>query len=337
MPDQYNRILVTGGAGCIGMPVCKQLKQAGYEVVLFDLYEQIRMVEEHIDEGIEIYYGSILDDSSIRDAIRSCDAVIHLAAYLGVRRTEINNLRCLDININGTKKVLDACVLSGVNKIVFSSSSEVYGEPLTNPVSETNLTQGKTVYAISKLSGEELVKAYSNEYNHLSYSILRYFNTYGPYQIAQFVVPKFIRNVLENKAPVIYGNGEQQRSYCFSTDTARGTISALFSKKASGQTINIGNTEALISLNDLGRLVIELCGKEGEVNVKTKNSFEGTDRSSLREINVRYCDTAKAKEILDFVPAISLREGIKSLLEDGIIIPPKWATSDRDYTIDDSL
>ena len=336
MLKKYKRVLVTGGAGCIGMPVCSQLIQAGCEVVLFDLYEQIRMVEEHIDQGIETYYGSVLDDSSIRDAIRGCDGVVHLAAYLGVRRTEINNLRCLDININGTKKVLDACVFSGIRKIVFASSSEVYGEPITNPVKENHLTQGKTVYAISKLAGEELVRAYSEEYNQLNYSVLRYFNTYGPYQIAQFVIPKFIRNVLDGKSPIVYGEGNQKRSYCFSEDTARGTVAALFNENANGQSFNIGNSEALITLKDLADLIIELCGKGNEVEVKTKNSFEGTDRSSSREINVRYCDTERASRILGFSPVVSLREGINNFIDHGVI-HPKWATSERDYTIDDSL
>ena len=123
MTNLYNRVLVTGGAGCIGMPVCQLLQESGSQVVLFDLYEQIRMVEKYIHNDIEIYFGSILDESSIRDAAKGCNAVIHLGAYLGVRRTEINRLRCLDINISGTKNVLDACVLSGIEKIVFASSS----------------------------------------------------------------------------------------------------------------------------------------------------------------------------------------------------------------------
>ena len=262
--------------------------------------------------------------------------MIHLAAYLGVRRTEINNLRCLDININGTRKVLDACVLSGVRKIVFASSSEVYGEPLTNPVKETDLTQGKTVYAISKLAGEELVRAYAEEYRNLSHTNLRYFNTYGPNQIAQFVIPKFIRNVLSDNPPVVYGNGTQQRSYCYSTDTARATVSALFNDESNGQILNVGNSEALISLNDLAAMVIELCGKDGKVSVMRKEGFAGTDRSAQREINVRYCDTSKVKEILGFDARVSLRDGIKSVIKHGVI-QPKWATSDRNYTIDDSL
>lgn len=336
MSDKFRKVLVTGSAGCIGMPVCKELSKRGTKVVLFDFYEQINRVEKFIDKDIELYYGSILDDSSLRDALRGCDAVLHLAAYLGVRRTEINRLRCLDVNINGTQKVLDAAIQAGVKKIIFASSSEVYGEPFNNPVSENDVTQGKTVYAISKLAGEELVKAYASEYPDLDYTILRFFNTYGPFQIAQFVIPKFIRNVLSGKSPVVYGDGKQVRSYCYSTDTAWAVVEALFSEKSNGQVMNVGNSNAQISLLELADLVINLCDKKGEISVKTRNSFEKTDRSASREIHSRICDTTKVKNVLGFHPEVGLKEGLLKVIEHGVA-QPKWATPERDYTIDDSL
>jgi UDP-glucose 4-epimerase len=336
MSYNFKKILVTGGAGCIGMSVCDELVKRRIKVVLFDLYEQISVVKERISDQVEVYYGSILDESSLREAFRGCDGVIHLAAYLGVRRTEINSLRCLDININGTKKVLDAATNAGIKKIVFASSSEVYGEPIKNPVSEDDITQGKTVYAVSKLAGEELIKAYHSEFNSMEYTILRYFNTYGPYQIAQFVIPKFVRNVMNDKPPVIYGDGKQERSYNFSEDTARATVDALSTSKANSMTINIGNSEALISLRDLGELIIELFGKKDDLKITIKNNFENTDRSASREIYQRYCCTDKAKKLLGYVPRTSLPEGIKKIIDIGIL-EPKWATSEGDYTIDDYL
>lgn len=333
---KYKKVLVTGGAGCIGLQICKQLIARNIKVVLFDLYEQINTVKEEIDSNVEIFYGSILDESSLREAIRGCDSIIHLAAYLGVRRTEVNSLRCLDININGTKKVLDVAVKTGIKKIVFASSSEVYGEPIKNPILETDITQGKTVYAISKLAGEELVKAYSSEFEKLDYTILRYFNTYGPNQIAQFVIPKFIRNVINNKAPVIYGNGEQERSYCFSEDTARGSLDALFSSKTNSETINLGNSESLISLKELGQLVIKLCDKEDKLELNIKNSFHSTDRNEDREIYQRYCSTEKAKKLISYYPKTTLIEGITKIINSGVL-KPKWATSEKAYTIDDYM
>ncbi|MBC8551684.1 MAG: SDR family NAD(P)-dependent oxidoreductase [Candidatus Brocadiales bacterium] len=332
MSYDFKKVLVTGGAGCIGMAVCDELFKRGVKVVLFDLYEQIATVKSYIRDGIDIFYGSILDETSIREAIRGCDGIVHLAAYLGVRRTELNSLRCLDININGTKKVLDAAVNANVKKIIFSSSSEVYGEPINNPITEDEITQGKTVYAVSKLASEELIKAYNAEHEKLEYTILRYFNTYGPYQIAQFVVPKFIRNVINGKPPVIYGSGKQERSYNYSDDTARATVDTLLSNSTNGEIMNIGNSDSLISLVDLGNLIIDICGKRGTLKVKVKNSFEGTDRSEKREIYQRYCSTEKAKRLINYEPKVSIIDGIKKVIETGVP-QPVWATSEREYKI----
>ena len=231
---------------------------------------------------------------------------------------------------------MDAAVHAGVTKIILASSSEVYGEPLKNPIREEDITQGKTVYAVSKLAGEELVKAYHAEFETLNFTILRYFNTYGPYQIAQFVIPKFIRNVMNDKQPVIYGNGRQERSYNYSEDTARATVDALFSDKADNIIMNIGNNNALISLKDLGELVIKICGKQDEMEINIKNTFENTDRDESREIYQRYCSTDKAKSVIGYEPQISLEEGIKKIIEVGVL-QPKWATSEKKYTIDDYL
>jgi UDP-glucose 4-epimerase len=219
---------------------------------------------------------------------------------------------------------------------VFASSSEVYGEPLVNPISETDITQGKTVYAVSKLAGEEITKSYNLEFPHLNYTILRYFNTYGPHQIAQFVIPKFIRNAMADQPPVIYGNGKQERSYNFSRDTARATVDALYSIKCDREVLNIGNSSTLISLRDLGQLVIDLCGKKQSLNIVVKNNFEGTDRGADREIYSRWCNTEKAKKLINYEPKTSLEDGIREVIESGTI-EPAWPTTDRDYSIDDSF
>lgn len=332
---KYKKILVTGGAGCIGIQVCNQLAKAGQKVVLFDLYEQINTVRSFLDKRIEVFFGSILDISSIREAIRGCDGVIHLAAYLGVRRTELNKIRCLEINIDGTKNVLNACSLNSVKKIIFASSSEVYGEPLVNPVTEQEITKGKTVYAISKLAGEELVKAYHDEFK-IGYTILRYFNTYGPHQISQFVIPKFIKMASENKSPVIYGDGTQERSYNFSADSAKATIKCLFSSKTNSKIINIGNSEELINLKDLANLVIKICGKSKKLKAIYKLNFKKTDRKKEREINKRFCSTNLAKKLINYKPTTKLELGLKKVLKAGVS-KKKWATSERDYFIDDYL
>lgn len=336
MITQFERVLVTGGAGCIGMQVCRELSQRGIAVQLFDLPEQISIVQDQIGDDVSIYFGSILDKSSLRDSMADCDAVIHLAAYLGVRRTETNRLRCFEINIDGTKNIFETAVQQNIKKIVFASSSEVYGEPSDNPITEDFITQGKTVYAVTKLAGEELCKAYTQRYPNMSYSILRYFNTYGPYQMAQFIVPRFIKGALQGETLVINGDGEQLRSYCYSTDTAFATVEALLRSEASNKTINVGNGDSLISVNDLAKLIIKLTDKEGKIDIRNELEFNNTDRHKDREIHNRYCKADKAYELLDFKPKISLEEGLSNVIKGGVI-PAKWATTDLSYTIDDSL
>ncbi len=336
MKNKFKKVLVTGGAGCIGIQVCKELTRRGISVIMFDLPEQITRNEKFIPSNIKIYYGSILDCSSLRDSMSGCDAIIHLAAYLGVRRTEINRLRCIEININGTKNVLDCAIQHRINKILYASSSEVYGEPLKNPISEESATQGKSVYAISKLAGEEIFKAYNQRYPELSFTILRYFNTYGPFQIAQFVIPKFIMMCQNNIPPVIYGDGNQTRSYSYASDSAWATVEALLSTKADGEIINIGNSRSPITLSELAKKIIRICGKEGKLKPKYKKKFINADRTLEREIFNRFCDTKKAHQILGFTPEVSLEEGIKKVIKHGIIFP-KWATTDLIYTMDEWL
>ena len=335
MKYNFKKVIVTGGAGCIGLPLSKELADRGTKVVLFDLHEQINVIKEYIDPRVETFAGSILDNSSMREAMIGCDAVVHLAAHLGVRRTEVNKLRCLDINIDGTKKVLEASIANGnIKKFIFASSSEVYGEPVKNPISETDITQGKTIYAVSKLAGEEFVKAFHHEFPRLQYSILRYFNTYGPYQIVQFVITKFIYNVISGKAPIVYGNGLQTRSFNFSEDTARGTADALFMKSADSRTMNIGNSKEPINLIDLANLVIRICGKEEEIKVEVRNSFNKTDRISEREIHQRYCDTSLAEELIGYIPKVGLEEGIRKIVDNGVF-QKNWQTSEKKYLLDE--
>jgi len=336
MSYNFKKVLVTGGAGCIGLAVCNELIKKNINVVSYDLHEQMERSKEDMSDSIYPYLGSVLDVSALRDAAIDCDAIIHLAAYLGVRRTEINPLRCLEINITGTKNVIEMAINAGVKKIVFASSSEVYGEPLSNPINETCITQGKTVYGISKLAGEELLKAYSKRYQNLNFSILRYFNTYGINQISQFVIPKFIRGVSENKSPVIYGDGNQSRSYCYSSDTAWATVQALLEEKADGETINIGNSEEPKNLKELANMIINIMGKKDKIKPMLKKSFDSTDRTEDREIVNRFCDTTKARKILKYKPKITLEQGIKMVVDHGVLYP-NWLTTDEYYTIDDYL
>lgn len=311
---KIKKVLVTGGAGCIGYQVCKLLEEKKIKVVLFDVPEKIQKIGIKQSKYMRFFNGSIMDKVSLEEAIRDCDAVIHLAAYLGVQRTEQNKSRCIEINIGGTKNVIDVINKNKkVKKIIFASSSEVYGEPMSNPVSERDITQGKTVYAITKLAGEEIIKA-NYELKKVKYVILRYFNTFGPYQVTQFVIPKFISMIRKNKSPVINGNGKQTRSFTYSKDSALATVNCLFSEKVNNKTINIGNNKSKISIMNLSKMISKLMNKN--IKPKINLNFKKGDRKKNREIYNRICDISLAKKLLNFKPKYSMKESILETIKE---------------------
>jgi UDP-glucose 4-epimerase len=311
---KIKKVLVTGGAGCIGYQVCKLLEEKKIKVVLFDVPEKIQKIGIKQSKYMRFFNGSIMDKVSLEEATRDCDAVIHLAAYLGVQRTEQNKSKCIEINIGGTKNVIDVINKSKkVKKIIFASSSEVYGEPISNPVSERDITQGKTVYAITKLAGEEIIKA-NYELKKVKYVILRYFNTFGPYQVTQFVIPKFISLIRKNKSPVINGNGKQTRSFTYSKDSALATVDCLFSEKVNNKTINIGNNKSKISIMNLSKMISKLMNKN--IKPKINLNFKKGDRKKNREIYNRICDVSLAKKLLNFKPRYSMKESILETIKE---------------------
>ena len=265
------RVFITGGAGLIGLTLAKHLISNGHQVVLFDLAEQFSRRNEELseissNENLEIVVGTIMDRWAVALAARNCNVVVHLAAMLGVKRTEDNRLQCMDINVNGTDNVLNACTQNDVSHILLASSSEVYGEPSTNPVNEGVETKGKTVYAVSKMAAEELVIGFNQIKPSLKYTIVRFFNTYGEGQVAQFVISKLVRQVLNNQNPTVYGSGSQVRSFCHVSDTVRG-LDAIINKPIShNKTYNIGNSEEVYSMTELGK---------NYLNVKTKFWLNG--------------------------------------------------------------
>ena len=298
------KVLVTGGGGFIGKEVCKLLLKNNYKVRSFDL---IKNPNSKIESN---FNGTILDPTEISNAIKGCDYVIHLAASLGVANTEKNRLECLHINIQGTLNVLEACVKHKVKKIIFSSSSEVYGEQIKIPISENSPLNPKSNYAISKLVGEEYMRAYSETYN-LNYNICRFFNIYGLNQKSQFVMSIFIDKVLNNKSIEIFGSGEQIRSFCNVEDAADGVMKILKYKK-NGKIFNIGNDLEPISMNNLAKKIIKISKK----NIKIKKiNFNKSDRNIKREIFNRVPDISKAKKELKYHPNISLDKGLSKLLK----------------------
>ena len=303
------KVLVTGAAGFIGQALARHLKELNIETRGMDL------VKCPV-EAIERYTGSILDLNDVNHAVRGCDTVVHLAAMLGVRRSEIKKMETLNINIQGTINILEACVKERVKKIIFASSSEVYGRQQKMPICEAAPVNPISIYAVSKLAAEEYVKAYSHNYG-FKYSIARFFNIYGPGQVAEFVIPRFIKALKEDKAPLIYGTGEQIRTFCYVDDAVEAASQLLLSNKSDSETFNIGDDQEPITMKELALKIIRLSGKKIEPHFI---SMAQADRTEERETRQRIPDIRKLRDLLGFKPKVKLDEGLARVMRNGEIL-----------------
>ena len=294
------KITITGGSGFIGTYLSESLKKH-HEIKIID-------VNPPKIKDVEFERCDLSADTQISELIRGSEIVIHLAAAVGVKITEEDPIKTLDLNILGTKKILDACKENKIEKIIFSSSSEIYGEPHKIPISENESPMPITNYGVSKVTGEEYVKAYSKKYD-FKYSILRFFNAYGSKQSKSFVIPEFVNNAILDKPIIIHGSGKQIRAFCHIEDIVKGI--ELSFKKGNNNLFNIGNNSEPISIFELAKKIILLTESKSEIKFVP---FEDSNRQRSREIINRIPDITKAREILGFEPSISLNEGIKSFL-----------------------
>ena len=295
------KVLVTGGSGLIGSTIVRRLLDIGHDVGVFDIKKT-----KHQD--CDYFDGDITDPDITKNVVKGYDVVIHLAATLGVINTETNPVRTLDTNMGGTKNVLEGCKVHGVKKIIFSSSSEVYGEPTKIPINERDKPIPITTYGVAKFAAEEYIKAYSRNFD-LGYTIFRLFNVYGDEQAVDWVIPEFVSKAIQDQDIIIHGDGSQTRCFCHVSDIANAFTLAL--EKADGEIINVGNNSEPISIKDLALKIIKL------TNSKSKLKFLPFEESkrNRNEIMKRMPDIEKARMKLDYEPVISLEEGIMKVIK----------------------
>ena len=300
-------ILVIGNSGLIGNALVQKLIKKQIRLICYDISKPKYSSE------ILFIKGSIEDLKILSKKTKNIkiDVVVHLAAFLGVKNTEKNKLECLNTNILGTINVLDFCVKKKVKKIIFSSSSEVYGEGGKNFLREDFFLKPKSIYGITKVVNEEYIKAYCSKFK-LNFNICRFFNIYGPNQRDEFVIPNFINKIKKNQIIKIYGSGNQIRCFCYVDDAVDILIKLIFSK-IQNKTFNIGNNNEPIKIIDLAKLIYKLAKKK--IRLK-KVDFIDSDRSSAREIYVRKPNISKAIKELNYSPKTKLIDGIRKILNE---------------------
>jgi nucleoside-diphosphate-sugar epimerase len=303
------KILITGGAGFIPSCIAEKLAEnKEHTIVAVDNFltghrDKIPTSTNNNIKFIKCDVNNFEDISSVFYAY-SFDYVFHYAAMVGVKRTQENPVSVLD-DIAGIKNVLSLSKNTGVKRIYFSSSSEVYGEPVEFPQNEhTTPLNSRLPYAIVKNIGEAYLKSYKQEFN-LDYTIFRFFNTYGPKQSKDFVVSKFISNAIQNKDITIYGDGTQTRTFCFIDDNITATTNAFYQNKFINDVVNIGG-ENEITILELAQTIIRLSNSTSKI-VHAPALKEG-------DMTRRRPDTTKMKQLLNQAP-VSLEEGLKKVLQ----------------------
>ena len=291
------KILITGGNGFIGHSLVKHLLNEGHAVKVIDI-KPISFTHPNL----EFVRKSVLED--IRWEMRDCELIYHLAAELGVINSDKKPLNTLAVNIDGTVNVFRCALGTNVKKIVYTSSSEVYGESREIPIKEDSQKSPVSIYGVSKLTAEMYAKGYVQEYG-MDINPVRLFNVYGPGQGFEWVVPIFIQKVLNNEQPLVFGDGSQVRCFTYIADIVSG-IATVMKKGAKGEAYNIANTEE-ITMKELAELIINISGKK--LNPKMVG-FGKETRTKEREIMKRVPSIEKLK-LLGWKPEVNTKEGIK--------------------------
>jgi nucleoside-diphosphate-sugar epimerase len=261
-------ILITGGAGNVGSALAnKLLNNKEYYIVVVDNLRtgSLDKLPNSNSANFKFFKADVNNYLEIESIMRTCNFqyVFHYAALVGVQRTLDNPLDVLK-DIEGFKNILELSKETNVKKVFFSSSSEVYGEPVEFPQNEiTTPLNAKLPYAIVKNVGEAYLKSYFKEYG-LKYTIFRFFNTYGPAQSKDFVIKKFITQALSNEDITIYGNGSQTRTFCFIDDNIDVTIKIFENNLMDNEILNIGNTNET-SVLELANLIISLTNSKSNI------------------------------------------------------------------------
>ncbi len=312
------QVLVTGADGFIGSHLTEALVRQGFKVRAFVYYNSFNSWGwlDHCGEDIrghfEVFAGDIRDPHGVKSAMTGCEAVLHLAALIGIPFSYHSPSTYVETNINGTLNILQAARDLDVSRIIHTSTSEVYGTAQFVPINEKHPLQGQSPYSASKIAADQLAFSFYSSFN-LPVITLRPFNTYGPRQSARAVIPTIITQIANKASTIKLGATNPTRDFSFVEDTVSGFISALKSENGVGQTINLGSNFE-VSIEDTAQLIADLMGASVEIS---------TDEERLRpensEVERLWADNSKAIEILGWKPSYAglngFREGLAKSID----------------------
>ena len=308
------KILVTGADGFIGSHLVERLVELGYKVKAFVYYNSfnswgwIDTFDKEIKDSIEIFSGDVRDPNGVYEAMKDVDAVFHLAALIGIPFSYHSPDSYVDTNIKGTLNILQAARKLELERVLVTSTSEVYGTAQFVPITEEHPFQGQSPYSATKIGADRIAESFFRSFE-LPVTIVRPFNTFGPRQSARAVIPTIITQVLSGKEQIQLGDLTPTRDLVFVKDTVEGFIDIYKSDKTIGEEINIA-TQSEISIGDLAKKIISLIGKN--CKIVTDEVRIRPDKSEVKRL---FGSNQKLKKLTDWKQKFNLEKGLIETIE----------------------
>ena len=327
MSIQGKRIMVTGADGFIGSHLTEHLVRQGADVKAFVLYNSFNSwgwldeSPKEIKNSLSVFAGDIRDPHGVKQAMQGCDIVMHLAALIAIPYSYHSPSTYVDTNINGTLNIVQSARDLDIEKVVQTSTSEVYGTAQFVPITEDHPLQGQSPYSASKIGADQIAISFYNSFS-TPVALIRPFNTYGPRQSARAVIPTIITQILKGKKEIKLGSLSPTRDFNYIHDTVRGFVSVAESDKSVGEVINIGSNFE-ISIGDTVALIAEIMGTDIKIL-----SDEQRLRPEKSEVERLWADNSKARELTGWTPEYGNKEGLARGLKETI----DWFSDEQNLT-----
>lgn len=306
------KILVTGAGGFIGSHLAEHCLKCGHKVVAFVRYNSRNswgwLENSKYKNELEVIAGDIRDYDSVRDVMKGCSSLFHLAALIGIPYSYVSPQAYIKTNVEGTYNVLQAAMELNVENIVITSTSETYGTAQYVPIDEKHPNVGQSPYSATKIAADQLALSYFLSFD-LPIKIARPFNTFGPRQSARAVIPTIITQILDGKKTLELGNTSPTRDLTYVKDTVTGFMEIAKSNELIGEITNIGMNQE-ISVFDLAHLIAEIMGVQIELVINGQRV-----RPSKSEVERLRCDNAKILHTTNWKPKYDLRTGLEKTIE----------------------
>jgi NAD dependent epimerase/dehydratase len=309
--------LITGADGFIGSHLTEAMVRAGHDVRAFVLYNSFNSwgwldrCSADVRGKFEVFAGDIRDPNGVRDAVKGCEAVMHLAALIAIPYSYHSPDTYVDTNIKGTLNILQAARDIGVSRVIHTSTSEVYGSAKFVPITEEHPLQGQSPYSASKIGADQLAMSFYSSFD-LPVSIIRPFNTYGPRQSARAVIPTIITQIAAGKRQIKLGALHPTRDFNFVADTVAAFAAALDSDAAVGEVINIGSNFE-ISIGEVAHTIAEVMGADVEIAAEEQRM-----RPAKSEVDRLCAANGKALRVLGWSPRYGGIDGFRRGLEETV-------------------